>query len=147
MPASPENHEDYLPPDLQRRLERIYQSPIRVPPELDEAILRAAHKRFANVRRFRSLLRWAIPAAAAAAAIVIAVWQPWQVVHRQATPIIAARRESAPAAQKYTILDAYRVARQLQQGRKPDARWDLNGDGTVDRMDVDLIASEAVRLQ
>ena len=47
---------------------------------------------------------------------------------------------------KVDIRDALRLARCLEGGRPSEPRWDLNGDGRVDRADVDAIAMAAVRL-
>jgi len=44
------------------------------------------------------------------------------------------------------ILDAFKLARQLESGGRSEMRWDINGDGVVDRSDVDTVAFVAVRL-
>ncbi len=44
------------------------------------------------------------------------------------------------------ILDAFRLAR-LLEGEGATGAWDANGDGRVDRADVDTIAMRAVRLE
>ncbi len=46
---------------------------------------------------------------------------------------------------RVTILDAFALARQLDSGSSPAAS-DFNGDGLIDRGDVDAIAMLAVRL-
>jgi len=43
------------------------------------------------------------------------------------------------------ILDAYALARQIQQG-KPSNANDFNNDGRVDQFDIDQLANQAVRL-
>jgi hypothetical protein len=56
---------------------------------------------------------------------------------------------SAPTVQRpqYTMLDAYRVARDLVDRHAVDRKWDVNGDGAVDQRDVDEIARAAVRVR
>jgi hypothetical protein len=44
------------------------------------------------------------------------------------------------------ILDAFKLARQIKAGLQPSEKWDMNGDGQVNRKDVDLVAFAAVRL-
>ena len=44
------------------------------------------------------------------------------------------------------ILDAYRLALLIAEDRGDAATWDENGDGTVDRKDVDALATLAVAL-
>jgi hypothetical protein len=143
MADVPEHPDDRLPAELQQRLGELYRTGVRVPPELDAAILLAGRRRLANVRRFRMLLRWGGAAAAAAAAVAVAIWQPWRQPQFAPAPMVA----SQMAAPRWTMLDAYRLARDLDAGEKPDAKWDVNHDGVVDRNDVDEIAHEAVRLQ
>ena len=45
------------------------------------------------------------------------------------------------------ILDAFALARHLESAHKPKDKWDMNGDGIVDRADVDRIAMAAVSLK
>jgi hypothetical protein len=45
------------------------------------------------------------------------------------------------------ILDAFTLARHIASKRPDEARWDMNGDGLVDRRDVDTVAFAAVRLR
>jgi hypothetical protein len=44
------------------------------------------------------------------------------------------------------ILDAFKLARHIKAGLQPSKKWDMNGDGLVNRKDVDLVAFAAVRL-
>jgi hypothetical protein len=44
------------------------------------------------------------------------------------------------------ILDAFKLAKHIKAGIRPDTKWDINGDGAVNRSDVDAIARAAVRL-
>jgi len=45
------------------------------------------------------------------------------------------------------ILDAFALARQLQQSGIPSLKWDANGDGVVDERDVTVLAARAVKLE
>jgi len=44
------------------------------------------------------------------------------------------------------ILDAFKLARHIESAEVREAKWDINGDGQVNRDDVDVIAFAAVRL-
>jgi hypothetical protein len=44
------------------------------------------------------------------------------------------------------ILDAFRLARHIESRAPARTDWDVNGDGRIDREDVDAIAAAAVRL-
>jgi hypothetical protein len=44
------------------------------------------------------------------------------------------------------ILDAFKLARQIESAGPTEKNWDINGDGLVDRHDVDMVAFAAVRL-
>jgi len=44
------------------------------------------------------------------------------------------------------ILDAFTLARVLDERRAVERKWDVTGDGKVDRADVDAVAMSAVRL-
>lgn len=45
------------------------------------------------------------------------------------------------------ILDAFTLARRLENNADLKTKWDFNNDGQVDREDVDLVAMAAVRLE
>jgi hypothetical protein len=44
------------------------------------------------------------------------------------------------------ILDALALARSIESGRRTRSDWDINADGRVDRLDVDVIAMAAVSI-
>ena len=44
------------------------------------------------------------------------------------------------------ILDALALARNIKDNRTNEQPWDFNGDGLIDRKDVDTVAQSAVRL-
>jgi hypothetical protein len=81
-------------------------------------------------------LRWA----ALAACVVLlgtAVWLG-----------IGARRDPHGIALEHpTILDAFALARRLESGVSLRGDYDLNDDGSVNRIDVSLLAQRAVALR
>jgi hypothetical protein len=105
----------------------------KIPPATDAAIAAEARRRSGRIHRMRLLLRWGGGIAAAAAVLLIAL----RLVPGPSVP--------APTAH-VTILDAFSLARQIKAGGKIDRRWDVNGDGTIDRRDVDALAARAVEL-
>ena len=44
------------------------------------------------------------------------------------------------------ILDAFKLARGIEGVERGATEWDINGDGVVNREDVDYVAFKAVRL-
>lgn len=114
-----------------------------VPPQLDAAILASA--RIAIRRRARS--RWIIRAvvASGAAAAVVAIGFRWST-HPDRQPQVAFVREDLNRDGRVDILDAFYLARKLDAAGAPDKSQDVNGDGKVDRSDVDAIAAAAVRV-
>jgi hypothetical protein len=99
---------------------RLTPAAIEVPPELRRRILAGP----------RSLWR-PLAAAAAALAIGLSVW-------------LASRPEPP---HRIDIVDAYRVAVRLKNGQAVEAKWDLNGDGKVDALDVEEIARRSVSIR
>jgi hypothetical protein len=127
-----QKHDD-LPPPLRQRLEESDRAHLFVPPEVDEAVLDAARRRFAEIRRRRRRpRRWArwLGPAAAAAAVGLMVWAVNPSATRQAPPPATAQR-----SQPVTILDAFALARRRGAG-----------DATVSQSQIDRLAFQAVRL-
>ena len=126
-----------------------------VPAEVDRAVMDAAGRRLAG--RKRRIVRWAGSVAAVAAVLVFALVLTQSRVKREA---------EFPATRMYSvadtfggvegdidmdgrvnILDAFKLAKGIEAGTEADSRWDINGDGMVDRRDVDSVAYAAVRLK
>src|SRR6185503_17586917 len=93
--------------------------------------------------------------AAAAAAVAIAVVAYRDRGHSGRAPLAATRGVTPSAAQgdvdgngRVDILDALVLAKKLRDhpGATPRAGEDVNGDGVVDRFDVDAVARLAVRV-
>jgi Dockerin type I domain len=130
------------PPKLQAALRQLTPRPVFVPPALDDAVLHAARRQLVRPRHTRLpwLPLWLLwPSLAAASAVLaLVVW----TVHR--APAFA--RDDVNHDGRVDILDAFQLARQLESGARPPASLDLNGDGVVDRRDVEIIAARAVTL-
>lgn len=126
-----------------------------VPPEMDRAIMDRASKHFVGRRRVP--VRW-VASAAAAAAVIILVFTLNTSDKRTSTQMaerFEVRKMSLAAAEmapdidrsgRVDILDAFKLARQIKAGEQPSKKWDMNGDGLVNRKDVDFVAFAAVRL-
>ena len=139
------------PESLREDLSALYDRDVSVPPELDQSIIRMARQRLAVRRKPRLSLRWAWAGSAATATIILLVF----FVGRMPKRDLAAPASRAPAAIKedfdgdgrVNILDAFALARQIESSGEPDREWDMNGDGTVNRADVDRLAMAAVSLK
>ena len=90
-------------------------------------------------------------AAAAAAGILLAlgIARPWRYLatdepHRYTRS--AMRAADIDGNGTVDILDAFTLARHLETRSPTDPAWDLNGDGLVDRADVDAAAAAAVAI-
>jgi len=144
-------------PEISRRLqvnmEELFKPPVGVPPEVDRAVLDRAYKHFgpapAESGRRKGRRTWFWRAAAAAAVIILA----FSLDHRRG-PERAPDRLTLTQAQavdidkngRVDILDAFKLARQIESAGPTEKDWDINGDGLVDRHDVDVVAFAAVRL-
>jgi hypothetical protein len=147
------NDRERQPSDrLRRDLQALYQPAGSVPPEVDRAILDQAHRRLARPRRTIQRIRWAGGIAAAAAMIALGVFlhpgtdsnnHPLSIIHHQAA---AEQRVDIDGNGRVDILDAFRLAKHVQSRGPTAAEWDVNGDGRVDRDDVDAVAWAAVRV-
>lgn len=134
-----------------------------VPQDLEYRIFRA----YRDIRGKRGagahpslMRRWALPAAglAAAAAVTLTLrlappGGPEHALREQDQVALAPRPSSvppggpeAPNAAAVDIVDAFRLARALRDGRKVAGAWDADGSGAVDGADVQALARRAVAL-
>jgi hypothetical protein len=138
-------------------LKAVFKPSVPVPPEVDRAVIDRVQRHF--VRRWpKQAVRWAGTAAAVAAAVIIVF-----VLQSPRKPALktmgfekAARRMAADrlvgpspdidGSGRVDILDAFRLARHIKSTERLEGRWDFNGDGLVNREDVDVVAFAAVRL-
>jgi hypothetical protein len=135
---------------LRKDLRGLFEPPGAVPPRTDKAILDQARRRIAKPRRLIIRLRWAAGIAAAAAVVTIGVilLNPKSEIQnlKSLGPALAAGRADVDANGRVDILDAFQLARRIEARGPVAPQWDLNGDGRVDRDDVNLVALAAVRL-
>ena len=155
-----EPHNPEAPNRLVEDLTALCGPGVPVPPEVDESIRSLARRHFAARRRGRMVLRLVeVTAAAAAIALVVTLGAPF--FQTSASP---SKHDHAPVAQhsaagsqhpladidrsgRVDILDAFVLARHIEGNDQLRTEWDLNGDGVVDRADVDKIALTAVNLE
>ncbi|HOB32091.1 MAG TPA: dockerin type I domain-containing protein, partial [Verrucomicrobiota bacterium] len=119
-------------PRLAAALKEVSARRVFVPPSVDAAVLRAAreHLQPARPRRFR--WRFLFPALATACVMIVAGYA-WFAQRERAHEFA---REDINRDGKVDVLDAFQLARELNAGSAPENR-DLNGDGTVDHLDVE----------
>jgi hypothetical protein len=148
-----ENHDDEsrlsLPEKLREDIKGLYQSSSTIPPEIDRAILDQAHQHFARPRqrRIRLISPWKIAAAAAVIIFAFSLFltRTFELGGEQQLPVTYQATDIDHNG-RVDILDAFTLARQIEQAGHIKSEWDLNGDGQVDRSDVDTVALAAVRL-
>ena len=139
-----------VPAALAEALGGLYRAGPSIPVEIDRAILNEARAGYARRRRFWLAARAVGAASAAAAAIVIAV-----VAYRGNGPDhpgpVAATQGTAGAVPgdvdgsgRVDVLDAYALAKKVEAKATPGRGDDVNGDGVLDRADVDRVAAMAV---
>ena len=141
-----EDASDQPPAGLVADLKTLSESGASVPPELDEAVLAAARERMGGLRRRRLVFRLATVTSAAAAiafAVVLAGWDWRDAGTDQAVVMVA---EDIDRSGRVDMLDAFALARRVEAGHPTDPQWDFNGDRVVDRRDVDVVATAAVRV-
>jgi len=121
--------------------------PIEVPAAREAEILDGASRASGRAGRRRTWRLIAIPAVAAAAALLVFLL----IGGRDPSPERAEERPrlALPAAdvnQDHTldILDAFALARTIESGGATRPDWDFNHDNVIDALDVDCIAQLAV---
>jgi hypothetical protein len=139
---------------LSADLDALFEPTHPVPPEVDRGVLEKAGRHFVAVRsseggrrRFRWAAVWKV--AAAAAVVIFAFSLDLTEKSGPATDL------SVPAgiqagdidlSGRVDILDAFKLARHIESAGSVEENWDINGDGLVNRDDVDIVAFAAVRL-
>ena len=144
---------------LRQDLRGLFEPPGAVPARVDKIILDQARRRLAKPRRLIIRLRWAAGIAAAAAVIAVGVtlFSPQSETMlppaltggrnpQSMSPALAEGRADVDGNGRVDILDAFQLARRVEARGPVAPQWDLNGDGRVDKEDVDLVACAAVRL-
>lgn len=130
---------------LSEDLKALFGSGSGVPGEVDRAVLDAARRKLVKPRR-RRFVKWGswIGTAAAIVLLVFMVNGPWD--KGQGIQESANVAGDIDGNGRVDVLDAFKLAKSVESPGAADARWDVNGDGTVDSADVDEIAYFAVRL-
>jgi hypothetical protein len=136
--------------DMRADLNTLFEPRQSVPPEIDRAVLGCAHQHLIRPQRCRSVLRWAaFPTYIGIAAVIIFMFslnltrEPRLSSHVSAC---AEARADIDHNGRVDILDAFTLARHIESASRPEPKLDINGDGLVNREDVDLVAFAAVRL-
>jgi len=137
---------------LSADLNALFQPQIEVPPEVDRAVMDRAHKHLTPLQSGKSKslrIHWGWRIAAAAAVIILAFSLD---LTKQTGP--ATNRFSLDETQaadidrngRIDILDAFKLAKQIESAGPDETEWYIICDGLIDRSDVDLVALAAVRL-
>jgi len=155
-----------MSPKLSEDLNTLFKPQFSVPPEVDRAIIDKAYQHFIpkhwRHRIFRHISLWRV--AAAAAVIIFAfslnlTQKPGPTT--TSSFIVEAQAVDIDENGRVDILDAFKLARHIESAESTKTKlspvlgtgqalrkqeWDINGDGVVDRNDVDKVALAAVRL-
>jgi len=120
-----------------------------IPPEVDRAVLDRAGRKFIRPQRRRSIFR-RIGIVAATAAVVILAFS-LDLSRKSTTDVPESYFAQAKSADidrsgRVDILDAFKLARQIEAAIDIDTSLDMNGDGLVNQGDVDIVAMAAVSL-
>lgn len=152
-----DNIEDAFPDAVKSSLTNRYGPVPSVPADIDAAILADARRHFqqhgpASQRppRWRRISTWqwtAIASTLAAACVAFVVWQPQQNHNEQfadAAKFQEFQDSDVDMNGRTDILDAFALARQMRDG--VESGHDINHDGRFDRLDIEIVARESVRL-
>ncbi len=142
--------EPQIPPRLSADLRQLYGRGPTVPQSIDDAIMRTARDVIAaRRRRMRLILGGSVVSAmAAAAAVLLIVMHPPQTDPNSRAAMVQLRGD-VNGDGHVDILDALALQRLIDRpaATLDTAHYDLNGDGVVDRRDVESIAQAAVSMK
>ncbi len=131
--------EPEIPARLKSDLNALFKPDSSVPAELDRAVMdRACRHLLSGQRRWYRAIRWA-GSVAAAAAIIIFACVFFNLNH-------STNRADIDHNGRVDILDAFKLARQIESSDAQNKKLDFNGDGVVNQEDVDIVALAAVHL-
>ncbi|MCP4709207.1 MAG: hypothetical protein GY869_11330 [Planctomycetes bacterium] len=136
-------------------LSAIFTPPNQIPLDIDQKIIDQSRQHFRKHRNNKPLwLKLTSAASIAAAALLIISLTITPDAQYSATPEPemvynqpVALRADLDQSGSIDILDAFYLARQIDNNPNLLPQWDLNNDGAINRTDVDLIAHAAVRLK
>ena len=152
----PLDSEADAPQALRDDLAALFGPDLAVPPSVDAAVMARARGHLGRRRWRGPALRWAAAAVAAAAAAVFVLVIPTLTSHEapmasRPAPMVAKAapglRDDINGDGRLDVLDAFALARSIENKQKLAAAWDLNRDGVVDRKDADAVAMAAVSLK
>ncbi|MBC8217679.1 MAG: hypothetical protein H8E73_04385 [Planctomycetes bacterium] len=139
---------------LTEDLDALFKPQFSMPPEVDRAILDRARTHFAGRqftqvgrRGFRWVGLWKVAAAAAVVVLAFSLNltnKPEPALYR--TVLVKAGAVDFDRNGRVDILDAFKLARQIELASNTRTDLDINGDGLINRDDVDVVALAAVSL-
>lgn len=135
--------------ELKADLGNMFRPQSSVPPEVDRAILDRAGRKLIRPRRRHSIIRRIGIVAATAAVIILAFsldLSKTPMQDAQESYFAEAKSADIDRSGRVDILDAFKLARQIDSAADIDTSFDMNGDGLVNRDDVDIVAMAAVSL-
>jgi hypothetical protein len=131
--------EPEVPERLKADLGALFKPASPVPAELDRAVMdRVSRRLLTRQRKWHNAFRWA-GSVAAAAAIIILACVFFNLNHSTV-------RADIDHNGRVDILDAFKLARQIESSNVHNRKLDFNGDGVVNQEDVDIVAMAAVHL-
>jgi len=143
-----------VPERLAEYMKALLEPGLSVPPEIDRAVLDRANRHFtgreftkAGRRSFRWVALWKVAAAAAVVIFALSL----NLTHESGRTIDHPVMTNSAAVDfdrngTVDILDAFKLARRMELAGTTEANLDINGDGMVNRDDVDMVAFAAVSL-
>lgn len=138
---------------LSADLNALFEPQHPVPPEVDRAMSDRIRRHFVvetpaadKRRRFRWVGLWKVAAAAAVVIFAFSLDLTKKPEPPTARSLSAGAQTDIDLNGRVDILDAFTLARRIEHAGHIEPEWDMNGDGLVDRNDVDRIALAAVRL-
>jgi len=142
-----------VPSKLSADLNALFEPQVGVPPEVDRAVMDRAHKHFDAIQSYKQKRRrvhWAWRIAAAAAVVIFAFSLDLTKQTGPTTDSLSLSKIQPADIDRngrVDILDAFKLARHIESADRTETEWDINGDGLIDRSDVDVVALAAVRLE
>ena len=134
---------------LRKDLTSLTCGHIKIPQEVDQAVLREAVKALVRTKRTRFTYGKPIAWLAAAASLTLVIWISGLFRSSTTAPLpatVASTPGDLDRNGRVDILDAFQLARELDDDIAPTA-GDINADGVIDRADVEAIAMKAVTLE
>lgn len=163
------------PPKLVAALKGLSRESVFVPPTIDESLITAARQQLSRGEKKKTswfnVLPWTVAATGLAAAVLVGYpyardflglggrrferstktarssETPNETGIQAHHPGFTSHREDLNRDGEVDILDAFMLARKLQNPPLSDSNLDINGDGFIDHRDVDTIAAHAVSLE